>query len=78
VGVVAGGGTTGLFWAMGVFWTLGVAPGVEEEEEEEEGERLMHFGEFCRLTVTSEEFEGAEATRAATAARAETARRWRA
>jgi len=69
VGVVAGGATTGVFWTMGVFWTAGV--------EEEVCARLMHFGEFCRLTVTSEEFEGAEATRAATA-RAATARRWRA
>ena len=37
----------------------------------------MHFAEFCRLTLTSDEFEinvGKEATRAATA-RAATARR---
>jgi len=61
----------------GLFLTMGVAAGVEEEEEEEGlEERSMHFGEFCRLTVTSEEFE-CEATRAATA-RAATARRWRA
>jgi hypothetical protein len=63
----------------GEIGAMGVTAGIEEEEE---GlcERSMHLAEFCRLTVTSEEFEineGIEATRAATA-RAATARRCRA
>jgi len=62
----------------GPFGAMGVTAGIEGEEEEEGlWERSMHFAEFCRLTVTSDEFEikeGIEATRAATA-RAATARR---
>jgi len=60
VEVVAGGaGCCGVGVTGGL--TTGVLAGIEGFEERFE-ERSMHFAEFCRLTVTPEEFEGTEAT----------------